>query len=67
MSVCVICNKEKEKTVDCKLIVNKACLSCCFIISAGRPEILKKMKNNYGFNKEIVMKVCADCQSQMLK
>ncbi len=67
MSVCVICNKEKEKTLDCKLLKSKVCFSCCFIISAGRPEILKKIKNDYGFSKETIMKACAECQSQMLK
>ncbi len=67
MSVCVICNKEKEKTIDCGLLKKKVCFSCCFIISAGRPEILKKMKNDYNLSKENIMKGCSDCQSQMLK
>lgn len=67
MNVCVICNKEKDKAIDCRLISKKVCLSCCFIISAGRPEILKKMKNDYSLDKETVIKNCADCQTQMLK
>ena len=65
MNVCVICSKEKEKTADCKLLARKVCLSCCFIVAGGRPEILKKLKNDYGLEKEKIIRECSGCQPEI--
>lgn len=67
MILCLICKKEKDKSIYCKLLNNDICLSCCFIIAAGRAEILKRMKNSYSLDKETVINQCEACQAQMLK
>jgi len=67
MNVCIICSKEKEKIIECELLNGKVCLSCCFIIAGGRPEILKKLKNDYGLEKEVIIRCCSKCQPKIIK
>jgi hypothetical protein len=58
---CAICEKEVEKTVRCPLINKSICLSCCFALSSGRPDMIQRIRKEYDFQKEEILKACSTC------
>ncbi|MBN1823166.1 MAG: hypothetical protein JW803_02480 [Endomicrobiales bacterium] len=55
-----MCKKETEKMIQCE-IRGDICLKCCFHISSGDPESLKKVKIDNKLSKEQVLEKCLKC------
>ena len=69
---CRICLQEVQKYKECmigKSLNSKVqgiivCLKCCFAISSGKPEYLKKVKQIFNLDKEDILKTCEECLSK---
>jgi len=56
---CAICGKDRQ-TRQCA-VCEVICAQCCFALSAGYPEALKKIKLMKLLMKEDVLEICARC------
>ncbi len=60
--MCQLCKKQAQKLVFCPLLGGKLiCLKCCFSISTGDPQMLKKIKSQTKLLKHTVLKKCLVC------
>ena len=58
--ICTFCNRETDKAVKCN-IKGIICFKCCFNISSGSPEHLKRIKNENKLIKAEVLRICGEC------
>jgi len=57
---CSFCRKETDKILKCA-IRGVICLKCCFHISSGSSEHLRRLKQENKLIKVEVLKFCGEC------
>lgn len=63
---CTMCGGSGKKMVKCSAVGN-ICMRCCFLISSGNPELLKKLKDVKYFSKSNILKICSECKQELEK
>lgn len=63
---CTMCSVSGKKMVKCSA-VGDICMRCCFLISSGNTELLKKLKDVKYFSKSDILKICSECKQELEK